>query len=657
MQTIKNLPFVQFEQQFIDLMRDNDYGILIADTGSGKTTLAPVSLFAGLGFKSLVCEPLVATVVETSSFIAKQFNFELGNEVGYSIGRGHKTGDFKTSLYSKQTSILYATDALGLIQTISESFKFDILILDEFHVGTLNQTILEGWAWDQLQKGTAPFKKILIMSATMDAEKLSARRNNAPILKIPGKQFPIKELEAGNSISEDAAKLVKEGHDVLIFVDGKSAIAEVIEELNTLHVNAYIFPYHSQLPIEERAKAFEFKNKPRVVVATNALETGVTLAPSPGRKLAVIDSGIEKRVELEFGSIEILKQYPIAISSGNQRKGRTGRTSEGIYIDHCSANPEERSAYPTPEILRTLLNKNVLRAIDKGFALEDLPLHVDIPRESIQEAYRSCIAMGALNEKKEITEIGRGILNYPCSLQGSRMLVEANRLGVMESGAKIVALFESEDFRARMNKYSFPIWTNYTKEKNCDLLALFDLFNRALEIGKEVKEIKQRNEMQEAMGLEPNKIGNVCRLHIRLKAAINPEEDYTQDEDDLRQKLRRVILSGMVDQLHQQNFGLFFSNNLIGRKIDNKSVIYNTIHQWVVGKPFSFEVKKEGYYGVKKFNMHLLIHAMKVEPIELVQLAPHLVTMKEENYETVKFKNYFFNGIKIFTEQMEMQNQ
>src|SRR3989338_8620022 len=159
-----------------------------------------------------------------------------------------------------------------------------------------NQSTLEAWAWMQLQKGESFFKKIVVLSATLNSTELSQKRGNAPIFKVPGRQHPIVEQPAGNNLSADVCRLVGEGYDVLVFQPGENEIMQTIPDLGAL--DAELLPFYGKLERHEKDRAYRSYARPKVVVSTNALETGRTLLPSEGRKLAVVDSGMERRVEL-----------------------------------------------------------------------------------------------------------------------------------------------------------------------------------------------------------------------------------------------------------------------------------------------------------------------------------------------------------------------
>lgn len=387
-QILDALPIEAFYRDITEC--EAPYIIVEAETGSGKSTLVP-QWYWELGSRVLVTEPLIETVIGTSEYVAELMGCEIGTTVGY------RTANDRCD--SPDSEILFCTDGLALVRELSGHNRFDVLVLDELHEWNKNQSTLEAWAWKHLLAGDSSFKKIVVLSATLASKELSSKRGGAPVFKVPGRQFPIEDRRAGASIEVDVRTLVAENFDVLVFHPGEAEIMRTIEALEG--IGAELIPFYGKLDRTEKDRAYQSYGRPKVVVSTNALETGRTLLPSTGRNLAVVDSGMERHIELVDG-IEGLYLKPIAKARSQQRRGRTGRVGPGVYIDHCPSS--DRPAYPVPEILRTRLDQTVLRLACQGYDASELPFFHDLDHDVIVDAKRALVALGAMNTKGEVTK-------------------------------------------------------------------------------------------------------------------------------------------------------------------------------------------------------------------------------------------------------------
>lgn len=598
------LPIEDYKAEILGC--DAPYLIIEAETGSGKSTMVP-QWYHALGNRVLVTEPLIETVIGTSEYVAQLMGVRFGGTVGYRTAKQRKD--------SPETAILFCTDGLALVHELAGHNRFDVLVIDELHEWNTNQSTLEAWAWKHLQAGESPFKKIVVLSATLESDELSRKRGNAPVFKVPGRQFEIVDRPKGGSIEADISKLVSEGYDVLCFQPGKAEIEKTINGLNGL--NAELIPFHGQLERAEKDRAYHRYDRPKVVVSTNALETGRTLLPSPGRKLAVVDSGMERRVELVNG-IEGLYLRPIARARGKQRRGRTGRVSEGVYLDHCPTT--ERADYPVPEILRTRLDQTVLRlAIIAGYDATELPFFQELPANAIANAKKSLVGLGAFDANGKVTEIGRRINRLPVDVHIARMVIEAERLGVVDNVVTVAACLTVDGIRDRSGN-----WRTLTKEKESDLLAERDVFEA----------------MRETRGVDFREVG------VFGKALFQAREVRRQLTDALRSggvrflgsskdrtDILKAICAGMVDHLYQRTgwYGYRNGGNDGERELGRESVLKQIYPEpdWIVGQPFDLEItNRRG----RKQTLRLITLATKVDPSWLLEVAPQLAATKRRNY-------------------------
>jgi len=619
-QNAESLPIEVFRNEILG--SDAKYLIIEAETGSGKSTMVP-QWYHELGYRVLVTEPLIETVRGTSEYVAELMDVPFGTTVGF------RTGDARQD--SPETRILFCTDGLALVREMSSGNRFDVLVIDELHEWNTNQSTLEAWAWKHLQADDSFFKKIVVLSATLDSAELSRKRGNAPVFKVPGRQYPIVDRPASRDLPTDVKALLSEGYDVLVFQPGEKEILQTISDLNGC--GAELIPFYGKLERHQKDLAYKPYSRPKVIVSTNSLETGRTVLPSPGRKLAVVDSGMERRIELIDG-IESLILSPIAKARGKQRRGRTGRVGDGVYIDHCPASTRTRPEYPVPEILRTRLDQTVLRLAIAGYDATDLPFFHQLDEEVVADAKRSLHALGAMDDKGAVTRIGKFMAKLPVSVQYARMIVEAERLGVMDDVLTIVAILEQGSIRARDGK-----WTSLTTEKESDLIAELDVWYAA--------EGMSGQQMRESGIFAPDYF-KAKDLRRKLLGVLPSGMRYCNDLKATRQDVLMACVAGMVDHLYRSDgYGSYRNGGSGTRELAKESVVSGG--EWVTAKPFTISGKNA---RGRQFTLNLITQVTKVNPDWLTDIAPQLVEHKaglNPRYATeedivVSTTQVYFNG-------------
>ena len=603
-----DLPIEAFKE--VIMASESPYIIVEAETGSGKSTKV-VQWFREIGCSVLVTEPLIETVIGTAEYVARQCGVIPGKEVGY------RTSSDRCS--SPETEILFCTDGLALVRELAGHNSFDVLIIDELHEWNTNQSTLEAWAWSQIQAGTSAFRKVVILSATLDSDSLSQARGNAPVFKVPGRQFPIEDREPSSDMEEDISSLVGQGYDCLVFMPGKAEIEKLIGELTLRKVDAELIPFHGQLDREDKNLAYASYDRPKVVVSTNALETGRTLLPSHGRKLAVVDSGMEKRVETVDG-IEGLYLQPIALARGKQRRGRTGRVSPGVYIDRCPECMEKRPAYPTPEILRTRLDQTVLRLAVQGYDATELPFFHPLDLSAIAGAKRSLRSLGAMTADGEVTKTGRLMAKLPVSVQFAKMILEAEKHGVVNDVITIAAILEVGGLGDRSGS-----WRSLTGEKSSDLLAQLDLWKIAR--GLRSKQMKE-------LGIFARSYFRARDIRAKLVDVLMSHRIRFGKNEDRRDVLRSCI-AGMVEHLYQNRYGEYQNGTSGYRRLARESVLVSR-PAWIVGLPKDIQFK--GRFGLTTLN--LVAMCSVVDPKWLMEIAPQLSLVEEKH----GYRRVMFNG-------------
>jgi len=453
-ETRESLPIFPFRESLLEAVDNHQVLIIEGETGSGKTTQIPQYLFeAGYtdGSMKIGCtQPRRVAAMSVAARVAEEMNVKLGSEVGYSIR-------FEDCCTDK-TVIKYMTDGMLLREFLREPdlASYSVIIIDEAHERTLHTDILFG-----LVKDIARFRKdikLLISSATLDAEKFSSFFDDAPIFRIPGRRFPVDIFytKAPEADYIDACvvtvlqiHLTQPMGDVLVFLTGQEEI-EVCQEQLTERTRKFgtkmkeliILPIYANLPSDLQAKIFE-PTPPgarKVVLATNIAETSLTIDGI----IYVIDPGFCKQKSYNPRTgMESLVVTPVSKASANQRAGRAGRVAAGkcfrLYTAWAYKNELEDNTIP--EIQRTNLGNVVL--LLKSLGINDL-IHFDFmdppPAETLILALEQLYALGALNHKGELTKLGRRMAELPVDPMMSKMIIASEKYKCTEQILTIAAM-------------------------------------------------------------------------------------------------------------------------------------------------------------------------------------------------------------------------
>ena len=456
-ETKKSLPVYPFRQSLLEAVEEHQVLIIEGETGSGKTTQIPQYLHeAGYtkdGKKIGCTQPRRVAAMSVSARVAEELGVKLGNEVGYSIRFEDCTSD--------RTVLKYMTDGMLLREFLTEPdlASYNVMIIDEAHERTLHTDILFG-----LIKDIARFRtdlKLLISSATLDAEKFSEFFDDAPIFRIPGRRFPVDiyYTKAPEADYIDACVVtVLQIHvtqplgDILVFLTGQEEI-ETAQELLTERTRKLgskikelvIVPIYANLPSDMQAKVFE-PTPPgarKVVLATNIAETSLTI----DNIIYVIDPGFNKQNSYNARTgMESLIVVPVSKASANQRAGRAGRVAAGkcFRLYTAWAYQHELEQNTVPEIQRVNLGNVVL--LLKSLGINDL-IHFDFldppPHETLVLALEQLYALGALNHMGELTKLGRRMAEFPVDPMMSKMIIASEKYKCSAEAVTIAAMLSN----------------------------------------------------------------------------------------------------------------------------------------------------------------------------------------------------------------------
>jgi ATP-dependent helicase HrpA len=431
------LPVYKQKDKILSALAENQVIIVESPTGSGKTTQIPLILHeAGYTKKGIVgvTQPRRIAAVSVSEFIARQIGCPLPGTVGYKMRFEDRT--------DQSTVIKIMTDGI-LLQEMKgdrDLSRYGTIIVDEAHERSLNIDFILG-----LLKWVLPRRpefRVVVSSATINAEVFSEYFDGCPIVGIDAPMFPVEIIydppeqennpeAARDKILETVSKIVRGGKkgDILIFLQGELAIKDCVSELRGMDRDdaLEVLPLYARLSREEQERVFqEFPGKRKVIVSTNITETSVTI----DGVVFVIDSGFAK---INFYNpktfTESLVETPVSKASCNQRRGRAGRTAPGVcHRLYSRKDYESRPMYTLEEIHRTDLSEVVLRMAELG--ISDFPSFDFLSppsRDGISGAVETLRLLDALDEENGLTETGRMMCMFPILPKHSRAIVEAIR--------------------------------------------------------------------------------------------------------------------------------------------------------------------------------------------------------------------------------------
>ncbi|PNH90177.1 ATP-dependent RNA helicase HrpA [Vibrio diazotrophicus] len=456
------LPVSQKRDDIAKAIQENQVVIVAGETGSGKTTQLPkICAELGRGKYGLIghTQPRRLAARSVATRIAEEMETELGNFVGYKVRFNDQISD--------QTQIKLMTDGILLAEIQHDRFlnQYDTIIIDEAHERSLNIDFILGYLKQLLPR--RPDLKVIITSATIDPERFSNHFNNAPIIEVSGRTYPVdtryrplssdedSERDQLEGIFEAVDELCDEGlGDILIFMNGEREIRDTADALSKRNLrDTEIVPLYARLSAGEQNKIFQPHAGRRIVLATNVAETSLTV---PGIKY-VIDPGTARISRYSYRTkVQRLPIEPISQASANQRKGRCGRVEEGICIRLYSEEDfNSRPEFTDPEILRTNLASVILQMTALGLGdIEAFPFVEAPDKRNIQDGVRLLEELGAVKEEsknsnKQLTEMGRKLARLPIDPRLARMVLEAPRMGCLKEVMIIASALSIQDPRER----------------------------------------------------------------------------------------------------------------------------------------------------------------------------------------------------------------
>ena len=590
----EQLAINQYKDQIVETVKNNPVVVIEAPTGSGKTTQIPQILFnAGLNEQGRigVTQPRRIAAFAVSNRIAYEMDVELGRLVGYKM-----RFDDMTSIH---TQIKIMTDGILLEELRSDPglLKYSIIMVDEAHERSLNIDFILGLL-KEILKHRKDFK-VVVSSATINAKLFSRFFNNAPIISVKTKPYPVgieylplekkdnpellqqKIIDIIASLEEREVK-----GDVLIFLPGEQSIKDCCERIRVLNVNnnfsMVILPLYARLSHEDQKRVFdEFLNKRKIVIATNIAETSITIDGI----VHVIDPGYSKLNYYNPRTFTaFLESKPISKASCDQRMGRAGRTAPGVvYRLYSQGDYINRDEYTKEEIYRTDLSEVVLRMGDLGISHYSEFDFISPPKKgAILSAIETLVFIGALNDNQRLTDIGKKMVDFPLEPRLSRILVEsvlkypkvANNVLIILSflSAKSPFLYpHGEEIESRQAQKKFAV-------KGGDFFSWINLFNQ-------YKKAKDKEKFCKTNYIDERTINEIINIHSQLKDMLKDRNYSIKDKFDYN-NIIRSICTGLKQYICKKDIkkrNTYYSVTEKDIRIHPGSFLFGQTPEWIIG--------------------------------------------------------------------------
>jgi len=489
--------------------------IVCGETGSGKTTQLPkILLEMGRGAAGYIghTQPRRIAARSVAARIAEELKTELGDVVGFKVRFHDKV--------RPDSVIKLMTDGILLAETQSDPKlrAYDAIILDEAHERSLNIDFLLGYLKRLLPE--RPKLRLVVTSATIDAERFSRHFDGAPVIEVSGRLYPIEmryrpvegDAEDTTRREEEEAlvaaveELCREGEgDVLVFLPGEREIRDAAEVLRKQGMGASgarpgrapteILPLFSRLSAAEQDRVFRPGGARRIVLATNVAETSLTVP----RIRYVVDTGLARVKRYSYrNKVEQLRVENISQAAAKQRAGRCGRVANGVCIRlYSQEDHDRRAAFSEPDVLRSSLASVILRAksLDLG-NVEDFPFLDPPSPRAIADGYALLGELGAVDEANELTQLGRELARLPLDPRIGRMLIAAREEHCLDQMLVIAAVLSVQDPRERPQDKAGSADESHKRfaDERSDFLAVLKLwafFGEQLEHKKSNRKLAQ----------------------------------------------------------------------------------------------------------------------------------------------------------------------
>ena len=559
----QQLPVSERADEIVQLLGKHQVVVVAGETGSGKTTQLPkIALNAGLGIYGRIghTQPRRLAARSVATRLAQELNVELGKQVGFQV-RFNDVSD-------EHSLIKVMTDGVLLNEIKQDRFlsQYDCLIIDEAHERSLNIDFLLGYLKRLLSR--RPDLKLIITSATIDLDRFSKHFNNAPVVEVAGRTFPVsvdycehfdgtlpeKILSAYQYIlqQEKAGQTHSKGGDVLVFLPGEREIREAALLLKKAKLPALmVLPLYARLNNAEQQHIFRTASQRRLILSTNVAETSLTV---PGIHY-VIDSGLARISRYSLRSkIQRLPIEPISQASANQRAGRCGRVAPGLCIRlYDEEDFERRSEFTEPEILRTNLASVILQMLHLRLGeVQEFPFIQMPDNRLVRDGYQLLFELQAVDNKQQLTNIGKIISRLPIDPRLARILVAANGQACLGAVSIIVAGLSIQDPREWPQEKQQAARQAHAQDKDpkSDFIVFLNLWKRFEE---------------QRQALSQNHLRKFCKQHflnyLRMREWRDLHHQLLTAMKDLNWVVNQSSLDADYESLHRAILTGFLSHS------------------------------------------------------------------------------------------------
>jgi len=563
------LPIMAAKQEIIKLIKSHQVIVLAGETGSGKTTQIPkLCLEAGRGISGRVghTQPRRLAARSVANRIAEELKVSMGQQVGYQVRF--------TEHCSDNTFIKIMTDGILLAEIQQDKWlnQYDTIIIDEAHERSLNIDFLLGYLKQLLQKRQD--LKVIITSATIDVERFAKHFDDAPVIQIPGRTYPVdthywQPLDLNPQAEGDLALTVVSamqeilarenqgfGHrhgDVLVFLPGEREIRECALQLRKAQLpHIDILPLYARLNQAEQNRIFQKHSQRRIVLATNVAETSLTV---PGIRY-VIDTGLARQSHYSYRSkVQRLPIERVSQASCNQRQGRCGRTAPGTCIRLYSeqdflARPEFTKA----EILRSNLAAVILQMLNLKLGdIDDFPF-IDTPDSRlIRDGYKLLHELTAVDDNSKLTPLGKKLSRLPIDPRFGRMILAANQLGCLSEVLIITSGLSIQDPRERPadKQQQSQQWHARFNDPKSDFMSLVNLWNYFEDSRQALSQNQLRKKLNKEF-LATMRLREWRDIHYQMTLAVKSLKFKLNKTPATIENIHRAILAGLLGNMAQK---------------------------------------------------------------------------------------------------------
>lgn len=603
-----DLPVSAQREKLVELIRENQVVVLAGETGSGKTTQLPkLCLEAGQGLRGMIghTQPRRLAARSVAQRIAEELEVPLGQQVGYQVRFNEQVSD--------KTLVKLMTDGILLAETRQDPdlLRYDTIIVDEAHERSLNIDFLLGYLKQLLDRRKD--LKLIITSATIDVERFAKHFNDAPVIQVSGRTYPVdvwyrplfqgegegKEDRSGgrdqallDGVEQALTEIEKHERgkgqgvgDVLIFLPGERDIRELAQFLRKLDRPQWqIMPLYGRLSFAEQQKVFSPGGAGRrIVLATNVAETSVTV---PGIRY-VIDPGTARMSRYSYRSkVQRLPIEAISQASANQRKGRCGRVSAGICIRlYDEAEFLSRPEFTDAEILRTNLASVILQMQDlKLGAVADFPF-IDMPDSRfVNDGVKLLQELGALDNKRQLTKLGRQLARLPVDPRIARMVLAGQQWGSLQEVLIIASALTIQDPRERPQDrqqaadQKHQLW----RDDQSDFLSLVNLWQEYEEQRQELSQNQLRKWCTKHF-VSFMRMREWREVHRQILLMCQHMDLKPNQEQASYEAVHRALLTGLLGNLgHKDEDGSFLGPRQRRFHVFPGSALYKKPPKWLM---------------------------------------------------------------------------